>query len=355
MAIDLHTDEMRAPDGLRAKWQAFRTENPKSRIRDAANALKVSEAELVATGVGETAVRLEPAWKDIMAELPKLGRVMALTRNEACVHERKGRYEDVQVGGKMGIVLGPDIDLRLFLSRWNFAFAVSETSNAVARRSLQIFDDSGQAVHKIYAIDDTDVAALDALIARFRAGDQSRSIRVKPAPLSVVPKPDSEIDAEGLADTWRALQDTHDFFPMLRKYEVARLQAFRLVGKEFAQPVARLSGRTVMEAASMSSLEIMIFVGNANCIQIHTGPVKRLVTTGPWFNVLDPDFNLHLREDLIHEAWLIRKPTRDGDVTSVELYDAKGETIAMLFGKRKPGLPEDKTWRALANSMAGSA
>ena len=105
----------------------------------------------------------------------------------------------------------------------------------------------------------------------------------------------------------------------------------------------------------MSSLEIMIFVGNANCIQIHTGPVKRLVTTGPWFNVLDPDFNLHLREDLIHEAWLIRKPTRDGDVTSVELYDAKGETIAMLFGKRKPGLPEDKTWRALANSMAGSA
>lgn len=355
MAMDLHTDEMRAPDGLRAAWQAFRTENPKSRIRDAANALKVSEAELVATGIGETAVRLEPAWKDIMAELPKLGRVMALTRNEACVHERKGRYEDVQVGGKMGIVLGPDIDLRLFLSRWNFAFAVSETSNAVARRSLQIFDDNGQAVHKIYAIDDTDLGALDALIARFRASDQGRSIHVKPASLTVVPKPDSEIDAEGLLGTWRNLQDTHDFFPMLRKFDVARLQAFRLVGKEFAQQVPRLAGRSVMEAASKTGLEIMIFVGNANCIQIHTGAVTRLVTTGPWFNVLDPEFNLHLREDLIHEAWLIRKPTRDGDVTSVELYDARGETIAMLFGKRKPGIPEDKTWRELANGLVGSA
>lgn len=352
MAVDLHTNEMRAPEGLLAAWRAFRAENPKSRIRDAANALKVSEAELVATGVGDTAVRLEPVWPDLMGELPKLGRVMALTRNEACVHERKGRYEDVQVGGKMGIVLGPDIDLRLFLSRWTFAFAVSETSNSVARRSLQIFDDSGQAVHKIYAMEDTDLSAFDALVARFRAADQGRSIRVKPAPLSVVPKPDSEIDAQGLATTWRNLQDTHDFFPMLRKFDVARLQAFRLVGTEFAKPVARLSGRTVMEAASMSALDIMIFVGNANCIQIHTGPVKRLVTTGPWFNVLDPEFNLHLREDLIHEAWLIRKPTRDGDVTSVELYDAKGDTIAMLFGKRKPGVPEDKTWRALANSMA---
>jgi putative hemin transport protein len=96
----------------------------------------------------------------------------------------------------------------------------------------------------------------------------------------------------------------------------------------------------------------MIFVGNANCIQIHTGEVSKLVTVGPWFNVLDPEFNLHLREDHIHEAWVIRKPTRDGDVTSVELFDAKGDIIAQLFGKRKPGLPEDPNWRALAQGLA---
>ena len=198
MNIDVQPNEMRAPEGLRAAWQEFKAQNPKTRIRDAANALNVSEAELVATGVGDSAVRLEPAWSDIMNALPQLGRVMALTRNESCVHERKGRYEDVQVNGKMGIVLGPDIDLRLFLSRWSHVFAVSENG----RRSVQIFDDAGQAVHKVYAIDDTDMAAFDALVARFRAADQSQSIRVKPAPTPAVPTPFDTRRSDRSPDRW---------------------------------------------------------------------------------------------------------------------------------------------------------
>ena len=43
----------------------------------------------------------------------------------------------------------------------------------------------------------------------------------------------------------------------------------------------------------------------------------------------------------------MRKPTEDGVVTSLELYDAYGETIAFLFGKRKPGIPELDAWREL--------
>ncbi|WP_373331547.1 hypothetical protein [Salmonirosea aquatica] len=43
---------------LKTRWADFRAENPKTRIRDAARQLGVSEAELVATGIGETATRL---------------------------------------------------------------------------------------------------------------------------------------------------------------------------------------------------------------------------------------------------------------------------------------------------------
>jgi putative hemin transport protein len=99
----------------------------------------------------------------------------------------------------------------------------------------------------------------------------------------------------------------------------------------------------------------MVFVGNHGMIQIHTGPVVRIVPTGPWINVLDPDFNLHLREDAVAEAWLVRKPTRDGVVTSVELLDARGGLIATFFGARKPGKPEDPRWRALADGLAAAA
>jgi putative hemin transport protein len=348
-------DQAGTPAALAGRWRAFRAANPKTRIRDAARALGTSEAALVATGCGETAVRLRPEWKEILAALPSLGRIMALTRNECCVHERHGRYEDVSVTGPMGLVLGPDIDLRLFLSHWRHAFAVTEPTGHGERRSIQIFDRSGTAIQKIYVAGETDMAAFNAVVARFGHDDQSPAIETDPLPAPATPRADGEIDVAALRDSWSKLEDTHDFFGMLRRHKVERVQAFRLAGPDFAHPLAPTAGRSVLEAAARRALPIMIFVGNRGCIQIHTGTVKRLVTTGPWLNVLDPDFNLHFREDGVVSAWLVRKPTRDGDVTSVEIFDRAGEAIMTLFGKRKPGQPEDLAWRELANELVAQA
>ncbi|HNG93406.1 MAG TPA: ChuX/HutX family heme-like substrate-binding protein, partial [Acidobacteriota bacterium] len=79
----------------------------------------------------------------------------------------------------------------------------------------------------------------------------------------------------------------------------------------------------------------------------HTGPVSKIVPYGDWINVMDPDFNLHLRETGIASAWIVRKPTLDGDVTSLELFDQEGNNIALFFGERKPGKPELQSWRDL--------
>jgi putative hemin transport protein len=86
-------------------------------------------------------------------------------------------------------------------------------------------------------------------------------------------------------------------------------------------------------------------------VQIHTGPVATLKEVGPWFNVLDPGFNLHLRDGDIAEAWVVRTPTRDGIVTSLEIYDAAGEQIAWMFGARVDGEAERQDWRALVESL----
>jgi putative hemin transport protein len=74
-----------------------------------------------------------------------------------------------------------------------------------------------------------------------------------------------------------------------------------------------------------------------------------------WLNVLDPGFNLHLREDHIASAWVVKKPTVDGTVTSLELFDPAGDTIAMLFGKRKPGQPELPEWQATVERLFPAA
>ena len=91
--------------------------------------------------------------------------------------------------------------------------------------------------------------------------------------------------------------------------------------------------------------------GNAGCLQIHTGPVKRIVATEGWINVLDPATNLHLREAGVVAAWIVRKPTTDGIVTALECYDNAGEQVVQFFGERKPGSPEREDWRAFCAGL----
>lgn len=342
---------MTSSPSLARLWAELRTAEPNLRIRDAALKLGVSEAELLATRLGSGVSRLRGPWPEIIAAMGRAGEVMALTRNDAVVHERHGTYGKLSLEGHVGLIVGEDIDLRIFFGPWTHGFAVTEDTKAGPRSSLQFFDSAGRAVHKIYATDQTDASAFHAIANHFRADEQSADLAVRPAAPKATPRPDAEIDAATLRAEWAALKDTHDFFPLLRRHKVAREQAFRLAGREFAEQAPNDSARRMMEAAAASELPIMVFVGNPGMIQIHTGIVKRLVPTGPWFNVLDPMFNLHLREDAIASSWLVRKPSVDGTVTSLELFDKDGELIVSFFGKRKPGNPELAEWRALAESL----
>jgi putative hemin transport protein len=139
---------------------------------------------------------------------------------------------------------------------------------------------------------------------------------------------------------------------MLQDLGAGRVQALRLIGEDWAYRVENDSFQLALNMAANAELPIMIFAGNAGVIQIHTGPVQQLKRTGPWFNVLDADFNLHLREDRIAQSWVVKKPTADGIVTSLELYDANNNQIAWMFGARKPGQPELEAWRALVGALA---
>lgn len=333
---------------LISDWRRLREAEPGVRARDAAERLGVSEGALVASRVGDGVTRLEGELADLIRELPSLGRVMALTRNAYCVHEKKGTYDHIDIGGAMGIVLDEDIDLRLFLRHWRYGFAVREISRGRERDSLQFFDGDGRAVHKVYATDTTNQPAWRSLVHRYTAAVQSPLIDCvtveDPLPARL---DDASVDVESLREHWRALRDPHDFFALLKKHKVTRPQALRLVGNEFATRVGDGSMRQVLENAAAGGEPLMVFVGSPGVVQIHTGPVHTVKMAGPWLNVLDDGFNLHLRSDAIASSWIVRKPVPEGMVTSLELYAEDGTQIVQVFGKRKPGLPERDDWRAL--------
>src|SRR5262249_48918725 len=160
------------------------------------------------------------------------------------------------------------------------------------------------------------------------AGNQAPGERVAAPAARSAPRPDGEIDVAGLRAAWAGLKDTHEFFGMLKKFGAARTQALRLAGPDFARAVGNDATRRMLEASAAEKLDIMVFVGNPGCIQIHTGPVANVRVMDTWLNVMDPGFNLHLREDRIAKSWVVEKPTSDGVVTSLEVFDADDELIA---------------------------
>lgn len=324
---------------LKEQYETFKLANPKVRIRDAAKQLGVSEAELVS--LSSDAIRLRDEAATILKEVPSLGYVMALTRNDFAVHERKGAYKKVGINGHVGLVVNPDIDLRLFLHAWKFVFAVSENG----RKSLQFFAKDGEAVHKIYLEEKSDLTAYEKLIDKFRVDTQDEALQIEIFPPKPIEKADTEIDVFAFQQAWLALKDTHDFHGLLRTHKLTRTQALRLAPEGHAFKIDLTTLKSILTQVSERQMEIMVFIGNRGCIQIHTGLVEKQLQTGPWFNVLDPEFNMHLREDAIENIWVVKKPTDEGIVTSIEAYDAAGDIIVQFFGKRKPGIPEREDWR----------
>jgi len=344
---------MKTETDLKEQWKELLSEKPKLRIRDAADQLGVSEAELLATRCGEDVVRLEANWPDLIKELPRLGRVMCLTRNQAAVHERFGEFRQIDFFHGMGQVVGPDIDLRLFLSNWKLGFAVTDATEEGDRQSFQFFDADGTAVHKIYLQKESNFAGYGELMHRFRSSDQSPAQAVEPAREPSPALPDAEIDVSAFQQAWLELKDTHAFFPLLQKFRVKREQALRLAPEGYTRRLQPEASRTLLEAAANRHLPIMVFIGSPGCIQIHTGEVQNVKMFGSeWLNVLDDEFNMHLRLPLVATSWVVRKPTTDGDVTAVELYDEKGENLVLFFGRRKPGQPEDPAWRELVGELS---
>lgn len=87
------TLEQNNKQDIKAQWELLKQDNPKMRIKNCADKLGVSELALVLTDLGSanpkiTLLKGNPV--DIIRRVKEIGYVMALSRNDSCVNERKG-------------------------------------------------------------------------------------------------------------------------------------------------------------------------------------------------------------------------------------------------------------------------
>lgn len=166
--------------------------------------------------------------------------------------------------------------------------------------------------------------------------------------------PRCEVDVLALRRDWAGLRAPEDLARLARRHGLTRTQALRLADARFALRVDEDSAREVLRAAAASGTPLIVKVALAGAMQRCSGPVRRIETEGPWLIAHGAGHGLHLRlrEDLVDQAWLVRTPTSDGLVTSLELFDLLGDTIATFHGQRQPGRPEPCAWRRITDRLA---
>lgn len=335
-----------SPDAIRAARSAST-----ARERDLAAELGISEAELVAAHTGLWATRIEAHPDRLMPEISKLGEVMALTRNDSAVHERVGTFGDYRSGPHAAMVLGEEIDTRIFPRHWVFGFAIEEETAKGTRRSLQVFDAAGMAVQKVFLRDSSNLDAWADVVAALRTQDQSQELSVDPVP-AVEPAKIRPDHRDTLLAEWERMTDTHQFNRISTKLGMNRLGAYRLIADtKWVTPLANELVAQLLDAVSAAGQEVILFVGNCGNIQIHWGPLSNIKPMGPWLNVLDPRFNLHLRGDHVAEVYRVEKPTKRGPAVSLEAFTADGSLIFQVFGRRKDDADDNSAWHAILDKL----
>ncbi|GGF03800.1 heme ABC transporter ATP-binding protein [Flavobacterium limi] len=335
---------------LKERFISYRDQHPGKPLWRIAETLGVTEAELLFLGLDENVILLRPEMEAILERIEDLGLVKGVTYNKNCETERIGVYRNFSKEEYTTLFLGEDIDLRIFAGRWKFALAVEEKG----KESLQFFDANGKTVHQIYLTGGSYRQVYLDLVNEFKQKDQSAPVIEKTIRKHIQERRDAEIDISDFHQAWNNMQDTHEFFGLVKRFGLTRMQALRLAPLSRARQVSLESFRRTILHCSNTKVPVMMFTANEGCVQINTGELSNVNTNGAWLTLTELSGGVtKLNEDAVHSVWHVVKPTADGDVNSLELYGANGDMIVQFFGERKPGKAELESWKkAVVNNRA---
>ncbi|WP_420023795.1 ChuX/HutX family heme-like substrate-binding protein [Cereibacter azotoformans] len=311
-----------------AEIRKARAANHRARARDFADSHGLAEAALVAAFTGKGVVAVEAGPERLLPPVRQLGESLALTRNASAVQEREGRYGPLAPLGEGWTLTGDGIELQIDPRHWVHAFAVTEETAKGAKRSIQVFDAAGEAVHKIHLTATSDVAAFGRLIEELRLAKQSDTLPLVPA--GPAAPSGSPADA-GLTQLWDESPSPEALGPRLAAAGISPPDVLKELGAPRARPLRPVAMTELLERAAAGGVPLEIRGGNPGCLQIFRGRVERILPAGYWINVMDPGYNLHLRTDHLASVYLTDRGPAGG--LTVEAYDAAGSLILAVTGE----------------------
>ena len=98
----------------------------------------------------------------------------------------------------------------------------------------------------------------------------------------------------------------------------------------YSKEAVRLEGsilRRLLNKASDDKSPIQIHAIGLNSIQYHRDIVKNIVDYGPWINVIDKNFNVHILENKLSQCILFKYNQNNKEIYSIEFFDSNSNHL----------------------------
>tara|TARA_Y100001970_G_C14194123_1_gene837099 strand:- start:934 stop:1905 length:972 start_codon:yes stop_codon:yes gene_type:complete len=295
-------------------WIKFQSnpENSKVRIRDAAQKLNFSEAELLSTQIDEkNTFYLDVNNLDLfLSELLVLDKIMILIRSDEIVHEKIVKIKDLALK-KNQILINQD-GVRVPLLDYDSSnnafhlFYEQKSHRGKSLKSFQIFDEWGDSFIKIYL--------------KGKSSEEFTKIGHK-----YKKKYNYElqkIDSQSILDDFN-LVPVHFISSQGNCSEIDR----QLLDENLL--------RQILIKLSESKIHVQIHVFGKNTIQYHLGLIKNVVDFGPWINIMDKEFNLHAIDPGIVRTDIVEWMLDDVRYCTVEFYNKDGMQLLSIVPLNK--------------------
>ncbi len=120
----------------------------------------------------------------------------------------------------------------------------------------------------------------------------------------------------------------------------------RAIGS-YVQPVDWDDFISFLQAAANDALPMVVYTDETRTIPVYAGVAQRIHVTASSVSIINSCSEFHLQQGTISNIQLVQKPTAYGLVTSIALWDAQENVIALFLSSRKPDKYTSCKWRVL--------
>lgn len=267
--------------------------NSKLRIRDVSNRLNVSEAELLSLSTNKGIFHLkiddfDNFFKSILKENDK---VMFLIRTDFVVHEKIISCQDYTIKNDRVFSLKDKSTLIKFNSdSIKYSFYEFKKHKNRTLRSFQFFDKDGNSMIKIYL------------------------------------KGKSKDQFDFIANKYKVEYN----YELQKNFESNKFDnEYKSI--DYDENVIDLTLRKILNKIAEDKIPVNIYAFGLDCTQCHSDTIKNVIDYGPWLNVMDKNFNIHVLEKNITVS---NHGKRDGN-NFIDFNDSNDSLVLSISANKK--------------------